>query len=124
MGGSGNQRRLYEFLKTSELGQRTFTVEDASAGSGLSAVSVRTYLSKKLIGRWVERTDGTRYRVKGVAALTPAQFAAVMTQKTSAQPVDLNAWMARLRELVQHGLTQGYPMAGAIHELLKRHETE
>jgi hypothetical protein len=78
-----NQKRLFDFLRQSELAAAEFTAAQAATAAGLKPASIATYISKKLAPTYVSKqpTSGA-YRAHGLAALNAADFVALMTQKT------------------------------------------
>lgn len=112
------QRKLFEFLRACETSRRTFTLPQAAEASGLSVVSVRTYVSKKLEGRWVEATDDQHFKVHGLLKISSRDFEYVMSQKANMSFAGLGEWRAQLRNLVQLGVEHGYPVASIVAELM------
>jgi hypothetical protein len=112
------QKKLLEFLKECERTGRTFTVEQAAEASGLSAASMRTYLSKKLRGRWVRATDEQHYDVLGMNSVSDDQFRQVMTQKSSATPGSQAEWEVQVRELLAVGKEQGFAVRRSVNAIL------
>jgi hypothetical protein len=112
-------RRLYEFLKECELEKRHFTLDAVANTTALSEVSVRTYLSKKLLGRCVERIDEQHFAARGIARMPWADFQSLMSQKAPPPIADQTAWTESLRRLVDDGRAQGYPVAEILEGILK-----
>jgi hypothetical protein len=119
MAGSSNQRKLFEFLREREINNAPFTVPLVAERTGLSEASVKTYVSKKLLGRWVERQDATHFRVNGVARMSPGEFAALMSQKAVPASASRDFWTLRLRELIHDGRSQGFPVEEIVNEILR-----
>jgi hypothetical protein len=112
------QRKLFEFLRACETSRRTFTLRQAAEASGLSVVSVKTYVSKKLEGRWVEATDDQHYKVHGLLKISSRDFEHAMSQKADSAFGGLGDWRAQMRNLLQLGIEHGYPVATVISDLL------
>jgi hypothetical protein len=112
------QRKLFEFLRACETSRRTFTLGQAAEASGLSVVSVRTYVSKKLEGRWVEATDGQHYKVHGVLKISSRDFEHAMSQKADSVFGGPDVWRAQMRNLLQLGVDSGYPVATIVSDLM------
>lgn len=118
------QRRLFEFVKSCEVSDHAFTIEEASEASGLSVRSVRTYLYKKLVGRWVAVRDERTYKASGLLPVSPERFAAVMSQSGRAAVRDVGAWRASVLELFSYGLQHGFPVEKIVRELLDQANRE
>lgn len=114
------QKKLLEFLKDCERNQRPFTVADAADASGHSETTIRTYLSKKLVGHWVEKARDGHYRAKELLVVTPLEFEAHMSQKAVDAFGTYVQWKRHLEHLVQLGRQQGYQVEPALEELLSR----
>lgn len=117
------QRRLFEFLRACETSRRTFTLAEAAEESGLSVVSVRTYVSKKLEGRWVEATDDQHFKVQGILKISSGDFEHTMSQKAATSFAGLGQWRTQMRNLVQLGVEHGYPVASIVAELVNEFAT-
>lgn len=117
------QRKLFQFLRACETSRSAFTVSQAAEASGLSEDSVRTYISKKLRGRWVEATDRQFYRVRGLLAISPREFEHAMSQKDDSVFSGIVEWRVRVRQLLQRGVEHGYPVAGIVRDLLSESES-
>lgn len=112
------QRKLFEFLRACETSRRTFTLRQAAEASGLSVVSVRTYVSKKLEGRWVEATDNQHYKAHGMLKISSRDFEHAMSQKADSAFGGLREWQGQMRNLLQLGVEHGYPVASVVADLL------
>jgi hypothetical protein len=110
------KRRLFEF--PARFSRRTFTLPQAAEASGLSVVSVKTYVSKKLEGRWVEATDDQHYKVHGLLRISSREFERAMSQKADSAFGGLGSWRAQLRNLLQLGIEHGYPVATVVSDVL------
>lgn len=113
------QSRLLGFLKDCERRAKSFTIEGAAAATGLSPVSVRTYISKKLKNRWVEATDDGHYLVRGIAGVSGPDFERAMAQNTVG-PDNFAAWCQSLQELLEVGRANGYPVNQTVSDALRR----
>jgi hypothetical protein len=112
------QRKLFEFLRECETSRRAFTVQQAAEASGLSIASLKTYVSKKLEGRWVEATDDQHYKVRGLLKVSSRDFEHAMSQKADPAFADIAEWRFQIRSLLQLGTERGYPVATIIAELV------
>ena len=74
------QKRLYDYLRGQEQCGKNCTIQEITAAAGLKLTTVRTYLSKGYLNTVLtEQPDGS-LRVKGVLALTEAEFRQQITQ--------------------------------------------
>lgn len=114
------QKKLLEYLKGCEREQRPFSVADAAGASGHSESTIKTYLSKKLVGRWVEKARDGWYRAKAILAVSPEEFEAHMSQKASDAFSSFDEWKHHLDELVELGQSHGYRVGPVLEDLAQR----
>jgi hypothetical protein len=117
-----HQQGLFEFLKRCEADRKTFTVEQAAQSTGMAEASVRTYLSKKLRGRWVFPVDGGRHEVRGFIDVPAEDFARVMSQKTPAAFASAADWREELEDLVRRGKGQGFDVATMLQQVAEKYK--
>lgn len=122
------QRKLLAALKEAETKGHTVTGEVLAAATGWADTTVKTYIGKKLIDRYLFRTEVEgQYAVRGVQAVADADFAIVMTQKGSLEDLDnylthltMAEWEHACELLVKHGERRGYDATRVLERLLEQ----
>lgn len=79
------QAKLLEVLRDYEASNKSFTIEQLVQLTDYPEKSIRTYLSKKLLGRFVVAAPNEpgRFVARDLRQLPNADFAAIMSQKGS-----------------------------------------
>lgn len=122
------QKALLDCLKAAERRGTSVTVPDLVTCTGLAETSVHTYIGKKLVGRYLHKTevDG-RYTVRGVLGVSDQDFAAVMTQRGSVEDFEeylthlsKPEWERAAEVLVDHGVKRGFDATKLLERLLDR----
>jgi hypothetical protein len=114
------QKKLLDFLKDAERTGRAFSVADAADACGYSEISIKTYISKKLEGRWVTKATTGFFRAKGILSVSPAVFADVMSQKSHDSFDTFGEWKEQVERLIGLGVSHGYAVRPAVEDILNR----
>lgn len=120
------QRLFYQALRELEEEGARFGLDDLVERTAWSSSTVKTYVGKKLLGRFVFRNEGTgRMQVRGIRSLSESHFAAVMTQKGSfdqiANQLDQlsdTEWEQAIEILVRAGRRRGFDTTPLLERLL------
>jgi hypothetical protein len=113
------QKRLFQFLREHHRDRCSFTVDDAIDFTGYQAQTLRTYLSKQLKDVWVSAVDARHYRVHDFDDVTYTAFADAMSQNTRLSFTSEQEWRAQVRHLLALGVQHGYPVADAVHGIVR-----
>lgn len=101
--------------------EREDLVSRMAASTGYTKSTIRTYLSKRLLGRLVMES-GDRYRVVGANAISEDDFGRLMSQKLGASGSSAiggrEEWVAELRRVAAVGAARGYRLDDADAELM------
>jgi len=122
------QRLFYQALRELEQEGSRFGLDDLVERTAWSSSTVKTYVGKKLLGRFVFRNEDTgRMRVRGIRSLSESDFAAVMTQKGSfdqiANQLDQlshSEWEQAIEILVRAGRRRGFDTTPLLERLLEQ----
>lgn len=125
------QRRCLAKLKECERKGQAFSIADLVTATGWNESTVRTYLTKKLLDRFVFREEGTgRYRARGVGSLGDEQFAQLMSQKTVPDDLEQHLvhfsakeWEKALVLMVAHGKRRHFDVRAALERLIAAEPT-
>lgn len=122
------QRLFYRALREFERQRRSFTLDDIVPLTAWSEGTVKTYIGKKLVDRFVFRDDNTgRMTVRGLLSLSESDFAAVMTQKGSFDQIanqldqlSKEEWEQAIEILVKAGRRRGFDTTPLLERLLEQ----
>jgi hypothetical protein len=122
------QMKFLVVLRGFERSGETFTVEALTTMTDWTIATVKTYVGKKLRGRFVFETDQPgRYVARHLVELPDSDFAAVMSQMGSfdqiAQQLDHLSrpeWEEAIEVLVRAGKRRGFDTTPLLERLLEQ----
>lgn len=90
--------------------------------TGYKAASVRTYISKRLMGNLVHEVEDSAYCVRGAELCAEEDFLRLMSQKLEVSRGlsigDESQWSSRVRQLAEMGKRCGYKLKDRDAELV------
>lgn len=124
---NAKQKSFLEALRRHERKRTSFTVESLAAETDWTPSTVKTYVSKKLLGRFVfKEEDGDRFEVRHLVELPDADFAAIMSQKGSFDQIanqldhlSKTEWEQAIEVLVRAGRRRGFDTTPLLERLLE-----
>ncbi|MEN0065388.1 MAG: hypothetical protein AAGA48_24800 [Myxococcota bacterium] len=118
---SERQHQLLLDLRQTERDGTPIDVPALAASTGYSESSIRTYISKRLLGALVHRDEDGAFVVRGALRCTEEAFAHRMSQKaqTAAEALQSeDAWRELVRKLLREGSRRGYSLSDDERVLL------
>lgn len=119
---SERQRQLLLGLREAERLGHSLDLAALAAATGYSESSIRTYVSKRLIGVLVHRDEEGRFVVRGALRCTEEAFAHRMSQKARTASEALQSeddWRELVRKLLREGSRRGYRLSADEHALVQ-----
>lgn len=119
-------QKLYEFLKARSSSGGNFSRDQVVAATGYAESSIKAYVSKGFLARWVDEVARARYRVKNFQSVGWSDFTAAMSQnehnlRGPAQADDISTeskWADALEHLLNVGYQRGYALSGTNRGLI------
>lgn len=125
---SKRERALWLSLKEAEASKAPLDLQRLASRTGYAVNTVKTYLTKKLEGVLVFRTD-KGWIVRGALRCSEERFSALMSQKAGVVQralADVHSWRQVLRKVLYEGQRRGYhlgPHEEALLDSLREEET-
>ena len=116
---SSRERALLMALREAETMRAGLDLTRLASRTGYAVNTVKTYLSKKLEGVLVFRTD-EGWVVRGAARCSEERFSTLMSQKAGVVQralADVHSWRQVLRKVLYEGQRRGY-LIGPHEEVL------
>jgi len=124
---SKRERSLLVCLREAEAAAAPLDLQRLASRTGYAVNTVKTYLSKKLEGVLVFRTE-KGWMVRGAARCSQERFATLMSQKAGVVQralADVHSWRQVLRKVLYEGQRRGYhigPHEEVLLESLREQE--
>ena len=124
---SQRERALWMSLREAEAARAPLDLARLASRTGYAVNTVKTYLSKKLEGVLVFRTE-KGWVVRGAARCSEERFATLMSQKAGVVQralADVHSWRQVLRKVLYEGQRRGYhigPHEEVLLESLREQE--
>jgi|GEM_PF-4517424 len=118
-------RKLFEFLKERSASESDgrFTRDQVVEATGYAESSIKAYVSKGFLARWVSEVDGTHsnYRVRSFQSVGFSDFAKAMSQNDH-QLLDLDEreWRRAMDQLLSMALRKDYALSASQVALVEK----